>query len=431
MIAVFALGITAVGFGGERSGDFPPPRVVRLPRNDAAPLPLAQLRPMELSDFEQLARRCNPTLAQAAARVQTARAEWEQVGLYPNPEVGYRANEMNADGTAGKQGGAVAQEIVTAGKLRRNRQVAAYQLRQAEWVWAAQHCRVMNDVRRAFYEVLAAQLTIELAEKLIEIEEASEQFAEERFRAAEISRVDLIQIRIEADSARIEAEKARNRLRAAWRNLAVVVGDPELQPVRLSGAIFADLAELTWEESLDRLLCNSPVLAKARAGVNRAEARLGRELVERIPNLDLQAGVFYDNASRDTIAEAGVGVSLPLFNRNQGNIRKAQAELAAARGEVRRTALELQQQLAAEFERYENALCRVEKYSREMLPNAQKALELATQAYRQGETDYVSLLTVQRTFYRINLDYIEALRELRLTTVSIEGYLLGGGLQQH
>ncbi|NLX12836.1 MAG: hypothetical protein GXY44_04175 [Phycisphaerales bacterium] len=65
---VFAIGITVVGFCGERSGDSPPPRIVRLPRKDAAPLPVDQLRPMELGDFEQLARRCNPTLAQAEAR---------------------------------------------------------------------------------------------------------------------------------------------------------------------------------------------------------------------------------------------------------------------------------------------------------------------------------------------------------------------------
>ncbi len=393
-------------------------------------MPFERRRGMDLSEFEEIARRCNPTLAQAAARVQAARAEWVQAGLYPNPHVGYEANEMNDEGQAGQQGAAFGQEFVTAGKLQRNRDVAAHAIRQAEYSWAAQNGRVLNDVRQAFYEVLVAQRTVELTKRLVGVGQEGVRAAEELFRAQEVSRVDVLQARIEADTAHILAEKARNRRRAAWRNLTVVIGMADMQPVPLLGEIQDGLARLTWEESLGRVLGNSPVLAETRAGVARAEARVERELAERIPNLDLQAGVLYDNATRDTIAEVAVGVALPLFNRNQGNIRKAQMELAAARGEVRRAALELQQQLATVFERYENARWQVEKYAREILPNAQTSLELVTAGYRQGEFGYVTLLTAQRTFFRVNLAYVETLRELRLAAVSIKGDLLSGSLQQ-
>ena len=81
-------------------------------------------------------------------------------------------------------------------------------------------------------------------------------------------------------------------------------------------------------------LAESPQLAGAQAGVARAQAALSRECAGRNPNVELQAGVQYDNATRDTIAGVQVGVPLPIYNRNQGNIRKAQAELAAAQQEV-------------------------------------------------------------------------------------------------
>ena len=401
-----------------------------MPRPADSPVPLERRQGMDLSEFEELARRCNPTLAQAAARVQAARAEWVQVGLYPNPYIGYESHEMNDMGQAGQQGGVVAQEFVTAGKLRRNRDVAAHALRQVEYSWAAQQGRVLNDVRHAFYEVMVAQRTVELTERLVGVGQEGERAAEQLFRAQEVSRVDVLQARIEADTAHILAEKARNRHRAAWRNLAVVVGMADMQPVPLLGEIQDGLARLTWKESLGRVLGNSPVLAETRAGVARAEARVQRELAERIPNLDLQAGVLYDNATRDTIAEVGVGIKLPLFNRNQGNIRKAQMELATARGEVRRAALELQQRLATVFERYENARWEVEKYAHDILPNAQTSLKLVTAGYRQGEFGYVTLLTAQRTFFQVNLAYVETLRELRLAAVSIEGNLLRDSLQQ-
>ena len=165
--------------------------------------------------------------------------------------------------------------------------------------------------------------------------------AESLLQAKEVSRVDVLQARIEADSARILAEKARNRHQAAWRNLAAVAGAGDMQPAPLAGEMQDGLAQLTWDEALRRVLSDSPVLAEAQAGVARAEAVVARECAARVPNVDMQAGVQYDNATRDTIAGVQAGVPLPLFNRNQGNIRRAEAELAAAQGEVRRVELGL------------------------------------------------------------------------------------------
>jgi outer membrane protein, heavy metal efflux system len=161
-----------------------------------------------------------------------------------------------------------------------------------------------------------------------------------------------------------------------------------------------------------------------------AEASLDRQCAERVPNVDVQAGALYDNATKDNIAEVQVGIPLPVFNRNQGNIRKAQAELTSARCDVRRVELELRQRLAATFEQYQNARCQVEKYATQMLPNAQASLELVTKGYRQGEFNYVDLLIAQRTFFQVNLAYIDAIRDLRTSAVSLEGNLLGDSLQQ-
>jgi cobalt-zinc-cadmium efflux system outer membrane protein len=122
-------------------------------------------------------------------------------------------------------------------------------------------------------------------------------------------------------------------------------------------------------------------------------------------------------------------VPLPVFNRNQGNIRKAQAELSIARAEIRRLELETKQRLAAVFEQYENARGQVERYAQDILPNAQKSLELVTAGYRQGEFNYLMLLTSQRTFFQVNLAYVDAVRELRSAVVALEGNLLGDSLQ--
>jgi outer membrane protein, heavy metal efflux system len=384
---------------------------------------------MSLPQWEALAEQHNPTLAQAVARIEAARAEYVQAGLYPNPRAGYLASEIGDEGQAGQQGAFVGQEFVTNDKLKRNREVAQQAIQQAQCAWAVQHGRVINDVRRSFYDVLVAQRTVELCGQLVRVGQEGVRAADGLLKAKEVSRFDVLQSRIEADSAQIMAEKARNRFAAAWRNLAVVAGVPDAPPASLSGELQDGLLHLTWEGELGRVLNESPAIAEARAGVGRAQAVVGRECAQRVPNIDLQIVAQYDNATRDSIAGVQVGVPLPLFNRNQGNIRRAQAELAAAQGEVHRTELELRQRLAAAFEQYENARCQVEKYAARILPDAQASLDLVTAGYRQGEFNYVTLLTAQRTFFQVNLAYIEAVRDLRAATVTIECNLLSDSLQ--
>ena len=398
----------------------------------SAPFPAGEPVPtpgMTLVELEAMAERCNPTLAQAAARVQAARGQCLQVGLYPNPVVGYQGSEIGNEGRAGQQGGFIGQEIVTAGKLGLNRAIASQEIRQAQYVWETQRFRVLTDVRRGFYEVLVAQRTVELAEQLVGIGERGVKAAEELMKAKEVARADVLQARIEVDSARILLDKARNRYAGAWRNLAAVVADPALQPTQLAGGLQDGMMQFTWEDTLSRLLAESPQLAGAQAGVARAQAALSRECAGRVPNVDLQAGVQYDNATQSTIAGVQVGIPIPIYNRNQGNIARAQSELAAAQHEVRRVQLALQQRLAAVFEQYVTAHQQVEKYTRDIMPNAQESLKLVSAGYRQGEFSYLVLLTAQRTYFQTNLAYLDALRDLRVAGVAIEGNLLGDSLQ--
>lgn len=384
---------------------------------------------MTLAELEDMAQRCNPTLVQAAARVEAARGRCVQVGLYPNPVAGYIGAEIGNEGRAGQQGGFLSQEIVTAKKLQLNRSVVAQEVRQAEYAWEMQRQRVLTDVRRSFYDVLVAQRTVELTEQLARIGDEGIKAVEALMRAKEVARGDLLQARIEANTAKVLLERARNRHVAAWRNLAAVMGTEDMAPRPLTGDVQDGLVQLTWDDTFSRLVEQSPQLANAQIGVARAQAVLNRECAGRVPNLELQGAVQYDNATRDTFATVQVGVPVPLYNRNQGNIRRAQAELLAAEREVQRVQLALRQRLAEVFEQYSNARIQVEKYQQDILPDAESSLKLMASGYKQGEFGYLSLLTAQRTFFQTSLTYLDALCELRTAVTTIEGNLLSDSLQ--
>ena len=149
----------------------------------------------------------------------------------------------------------------------------------------------------------------------------------------------------------------------------------------------------------------------------------------RIPNLQVATGVKYDESARFTLADVEVSVPLPLFNRNQGNIMAAQSELAAAQNEVRRVELDLRNRLAEAFEQYANASRQVEAYSSSIVPNAKESWRLANIGYEAGHFGYLTLLTAQRTFFEVSLEYLASLQQFWARSVELEGMLLSGGLE--
>src|SRR5262249_5873907 len=109
------------------------------PPRPAGP-PASKPPPLGLPDLEQMALTGNPPLAQAASNVEAARGRTLQAGLYPNPTIGYNAEQLGLRGRAagGEQNGLfIDQTFVTAGKLRLNRARFAQEASQMEWQGAA------------------------------------------------------------------------------------------------------------------------------------------------------------------------------------------------------------------------------------------------------------------------------------------------------
>jgi cobalt-zinc-cadmium efflux system outer membrane protein len=384
--------------------------------------------PLTLADLESVALNNNPALTAASARLRAARGNWQQVGLPPNPVLSYAATEVGNEGQAGQQGMFVGQELVLGHKLRLNRNVASYELRLAEQELAARRLRVLNDVRIGYFQVLAAQRKLELARHVVGLAQQGVQTTEKLLQLLEVSQSDLLSARIEVNAARITLQQAAAEHAAAWRRLRAVLGTPDAPPAPLAGDLASNLPDFDWDTVLRQLLASSPELAAAQAQIGRARWALSRARAEPVPNVQLSLGVQFDDATDDVITGMQLGVPVPLLNRNQGAIAQANAELAATRAEALRIQLQLQQRLAAVFERFESSRAQVRLYQREILPDSQRSLELVSAGYRQGELSFLSYLNAQRTFAQTHREYLDALRQLRTAAVEIEGLLLRDGL---
>jgi cobalt-zinc-cadmium efflux system outer membrane protein len=106
------------------------------------------------------------------------------------------------------------------------------------------------------------------------------------------------------------------------------------------------------------------------------------------------------------------------------------ADLRNAQAEVGRVELSLRARLATAFETYSNARNQVEKYTRDILPDARSSLDLVTKGFEQQQLSFLTLLTAQRTFAQANLAYLQALQQLGTSRVAIDGLLLSGSLRE-
>jgi outer membrane protein, heavy metal efflux system len=96
---------------------------------------------------------------------------------------------------------------------------------------------------------------------------------------------------------------------------------------------------------------------------------------------------------------AEVGVQIPIFNRNQGNVQASRADVERAQREVQRIQLVLRERAAALMQNCVTSRATVEKYQNRMIPRAQKAYDLYVKSYGAMAAAYPQVLISQRTLF--------------------------------
>ncbi len=394
---------------------------------------------LSLADLERMALDRNPTIGQAHADVTMAAGLAKQAGLYPNPTVSAVGEEI-ARGPiirGGEIGAGVQQRIVTAGKLGLSRKVAEQERAITEEAAKAQQQRVLNAVRVLYYQALSDQYRVRVRTNLTRLAAEAVRISSELTNVGQADQPDQLAAEVESERIQLDLVDAVNRQERTWRQLAAVVNDPSLRPRPLDGNL-EDIPRLDAEQALETIYAESPELRAASIDVNRAETRLARAKKEPIPDLLLSGGIRYN---RELLSDVGlsrpvgiegffdIGVQIPIFNRNQGNIAAARAGVDRAKLEVERTRLSLRSRLAEVYRDYITALTRADRYRQEVLPKAQKAYELYLNNFRQMAAAYPQALIAQRSLFQLQDSYVDSLTSVWQRSVEIRGLLLSGGVE--
>jgi outer membrane protein, heavy metal efflux system len=423
------LWLTTLFVGAAVSGSTLVAQPALMVETSPAPMVPTTAAVLTLPELEKMALQGNPTLAQAAAAVDASRGKALQAGLCPNPTIGYRGENIGIAGTAGEfQGGFVQQTIVTAHKLRLSRAKYSQEAYEAELLALGQQYRVLNGVRMRFWELVALQRTIELYQSMVVNAEEALRTTREMFNTGQANRADVLLAEVRLGDAKIALLTVQNQYPALWHYLAALVGSPHLPPGSLNGQLDQLGPPLDWDSTLSRVLAESPELQAAQAHVQHDQITVQRERVQPIPDLQLEGAAGYSFDGRNAVATAQAGIELPLFNRNQGTIRQAQADLARSLAEVTRMELSLRQRLADAFNRYTTARQTAQLYRDGIVPKTTEAYELQLDMYRKRREPWRDVVTLQRNLLEVKVMYTRSLLELHKAEVEIVGLLLMDGL---
>lgn len=380
-----------------------------------------------LAQLESTALQQNPAILQASSSAQKAYGYRNQVGLKPNPVVGYQGQQL-ADAGTDQHLAFVEQDLVMGDKLRKNQSVLNQEIQSQLWEVETQRIRVLTDVRQRFYDALAAQRRKELAVEFEVVAAKGVRFAEARMRAKEGTRPEVLQAEIQLKEVQLQRRNAESAFRGAWKQLMAVAGMPNVEPGALVGHLSVGTADRDWDAVQNQILSSSPELQGARSRFARARANLDRQQAQAIPNLSLMLGAGQDNGTGSGFINTQISLPVPVHNKNQGNIAAAHAEFCRASHDVRRTENAIHSRLAEARRDFEVSAARVQQYEQEILPRARETLTLAESAYEAGEFDFLQVLIVRRTYFESNLSYVTAQVDLARSAALVDGSVLSGGL---
>lgn len=404
------------GCASPESSGPPPVDAGRPPGEPATARPgSAPAGPVVLSEDDALrfADLFHPDLELARRAIEASEGRSEQGGLLPNPTAVARWESAHTRGKTFGESEVVAGiqvPIPFSGRLSAAQKAEDLERERLQAEAQVKKTEVHRRVRGAFAAALYFQRVRKAEGDIAKNAESVVAATKARIAAGDGLPEELARAEMEAARAALEVERAESFVREALSDLVGAIAAPGLEVAEVSGTLETTL-EIPAIETLVARLAEHPEAITARAEVAARSARLDLALVQRIPDLSLE--VYYrrlQHSDRDSL-DVGLALPLPIFDRKQGRIREARAELLAADAELRDKVVDLERQLRSAHARLGRALGTARTLRDRIVPRAELVLKSAEARYKAGDMTLGDVLLVRRDRAAVELGYLEALRE--------------------
>ncbi|NNF41990.1 MAG: TolC family protein [Phycisphaerales bacterium] len=381
--------------------------------------------PITLPILFDAADRLNPQMAAARARIGEAGGLAWQASLRPNPSV-----ELESENVRPSGGGlgrsettlSVRQPIVLGDRLGAATRAGEARVDAERWAFEETRREIHGRIRRLATEIEFDRVAITLYEELRTLSERTLDVADTRFEARAAPESESIRARVELNTLVLAIERLRGELAASATRLETLLGGHPVDARRVTvGAGRSEVREVPSLEDLAGLVrSDHPAVRAAAAAVEVAERNVELERARARPDLETRFGIGIDHADDEGFIEAGVGLPLPVYDRNQGNVLAARFGVIRAQREAAAVSSELLGQLGEAYRRLESATTRLGILETEVLVDAQRSYEQASVGYEAGKLPFLDLLDAQRTLAEATIAQSELCRSVSLAQADIE-----------
>ncbi len=370
-----------------------------------------------------LAMRGHPGLAARACGVRAAEARVRHAGARPNPELALGVSEYDRNGNgfdSAEIEAAISQRFELGGKRRGRQRVAEAEHGLSERDLASLRLDVRAETTRRFVALVAAQARVALAGAALQTAERVAFAVEERVKAGKEPPMRAAKAQAELELARLHGTTERKALGAARSRLTAMWGDEICLFAMADDTSAEPLAPPEELETLHARLPTTPEWGRWEDELRLREALLAAEKAERVPDMEVSAGLqrFAEDSSDAVLF--GIALPLPLFNRNQGRIEAARHERDRIREERRSAHTALQAELAVAYAAFDSSHERARTLREKIVPTMERAFEVAHEGYRQGKFSYLDMLDAQRAVLDARASLIDAIETRYTTRADIE-----------
>src|SRR5262245_46955184 len=392
--------------------------------------PAMSTRSVSLAEAVEIILRQNLQLVAARYDIETADAEKLTARLRPNPQltVGLSDLPVNLSGPIIKEqtySYGISQTIELGGKRGKrletadaNSELARGQFQMVVW-------QLTNDLKRKFYTVVLNQSLLNLAKE----NEAT--FAEivkhtaELVNAGEISGLDLERVEVEKLKFDTDLANSQRDYEVALRDLRFALGgDYRAMDIEVTGSIDYEPHQFSHDDLLDLALAARPDLKAAKLSERAADANIRLQDAQRIPDLTLGGGIEQVPSGTSSYT-FGVGIELPVSNRNQGERAKALIEKKKAQNQQQFLTNQVLSDVDKALVAFEKQRHRVDLYRTGVITKVNDIQNKTQIALQAGESSTLELLDAIRTrrdtlasFYQTLFDYQMSLLDLELATAT-------------
>jgi outer membrane protein, heavy metal efflux system len=283
---------------------------------------------------------------------------------------------------------------------------------------------ITSDIKTAYYNYLAKEKQIQIAEENLMIAEDFYKKTEIRLKVGEGTNLEMLTAKVQTTEARNNFEIQKNQILSVYTEFNSVLGfgnEKGMKEFIPSDSLAYRNYNLSLKDLLDNAIISNPEFLVGELSLKSASTSKKLAWSSLLPNFN----IAYSKQSldgNDAFYGASFGISIPLWFMfdQRGQIQEASANELIAEAECNIIKNSIYLKIKNAFNNYQNANNQVRLYINDILPQSEEIYRVASKSYEAGEISYLEFLQSKQILINSKNNYINAILSYNLAIISLE-----------